>query len=133
MNQRKAYDRVEHNYLFMILREYKIPDTVITAHQTAYSGNGIRVRMASMIGEPFNYSEEFDKGAPSPHPFIIATDLYLRAVKQNTLFQGIPFPGSCCLEVLTYGDDVVLYARDKRYVKEGLKYLQAIRNALLQN
>lgn len=126
LDQKKAYDRVEHEYLFTVLREYQFPDTLIATLRTAYAGNVARVCMANMLGEPIQLKRGIRQGCPlAPILFIIAIDPYLRAIQQDKLFRGIPLPGSCCLKVLAYADDVTLYARDEVDVKEGLECFQS--------
>lgn len=126
LDQKKAYDKVKHEYLFTTLREYQIPNTLITILRTAYNGNITRVCLANVLGEPIQLERGIRQGCPlAPILFIIAIDPYLRAIQQDAVFRGIPLPGSCSLKVLAYADDVTLYARDEVDVKEGLKCFQS--------
>lgn len=126
LDQKKAYDKVKYEDLFTTLREYQIPGTLIAVLQAAYTANVARFCMAGILGQPVQLERGVRQGCPlAPILFIIAIDPYLREVQQDRVFRGISLPGSSCLKILAYADDVTPYARDEVDVKKGLKCFQS--------
>ena len=122
----KAYDRVEREKLFEILRERKIPSSIIQIIKTMYDGTIIRVRLENEMSEYAEINQGLRQGCPaSCVTFNIYIDHILREW-YKTQPKGIAIKGKDCLATILFADDQVIMAENEDDLQRAVNNLDII-------
>jgi endonuclease/exonuclease/phosphatase family metal-dependent hydrolase len=93
LDQQKAYDRVNHQYLKAVLKKFAFPDTIQAAIAAIYSNNTARILGPSGPWQPININSGVRQGDPlSPFLFNISIEPVVRQLQQK--LQGLPLSNS---------------------------------------
>ncbi|KAM7298415.1 hypothetical protein ISCGN_019010 [Ixodes scapularis] len=113
LDQAKAFDRVEHSYLFEVLRAFRFPETFISLLQSLYSGLTGHLQVNGCLLPPFPVSRGVRQGCPlSPLLYVLSLDPLLRRLASCSRICGFPLPGRDSVVVSAYADDVSLFVRN---------------------
>ncbi|KAM7288774.1 hypothetical protein ISCGN_028957 [Ixodes scapularis] len=113
LDQAKAFDRVEHSYLFEVLRAFRFPETFISLLQSLYSGLTGHLQVNGCLLTPFPVSRGVRQGCPlSPLLYVLRLDPLLRRLASCSRICGFPLPGRDSVVVSAYADDVSLFVRN---------------------
>uniref|UniRef100_H3BW47 Reverse transcriptase domain-containing protein n=1 Tax=Tetraodon nigroviridis TaxID=99883 RepID=H3BW47_TETNG len=119
LDQEKAFDRVDHSYLFSTLRAFGFGDGFIAWVSLLYRGAQCLVKTGAGLSRPIAVQRGIRQGCP------ISGQLYSLAIEpllcrlRNRL-SGLPLPGASDLVpppiVSAYADDVSLFVTSQRDV-----------------
>lgn len=108
LDQAKAFDRVNHEYLYLLLGRYGLQGRFIDWLKTLYRGAEIFPLVNGWVGRPFEVGSGVRQGCPlSPLLYVFAIDPFIRRLESGSLC-GVPLgiAGVPPLKVVAYADDV---------------------------
>ena len=112
LDAEKAFDRVEWEYLFTVLRKFGFGETLISWIRLLYTSPLASVNTNNTRSEYFNLFRGTRQGCPlSPLLFAIAIEPLSIAVRRSTSFLGITRRG-VEHRLALYADDLLLYITD---------------------
>jgi hypothetical protein len=113
---KKAFDSVDHAFLWRVLEAYGIPEECIRMVQTLYEGAGASLLVNGHISERFDFKAGVRQGCPlSPTLYVMVAELYLRALREHKDITGIEETISGrTAEVAAFADDTTLTLADKK-------------------
>lgn len=114
LDQEKAFDRVQHRYLFQILELLKLAPDFIRSIQLLYSNLSSDIMINGSITPNFNIYKAVHQGCPlGPVLFIISLEPLIRKVIASKQIRGFPMTGQEEVRVSAYADDISLFLRDE--------------------
>lgn len=124
LDQAKAFDRVNHEYLWLLLRRYGLPDQFVDWLQVLYRGAESFPLVNGWVGRAFSVDSGVRQGCPlSPLLYVFAVDPFVRRLDCERLV-GVPVgpvggPVSA-VKVVAYADDVsvVVSGREEAHYVE---------------
>ncbi|KAH6924184.1 hypothetical protein HPB50_013465 [Hyalomma asiaticum] len=124
LDQAKAFDRVRHPYLLGVLRESGFPADFVALVRLLYSDLTGNVVVNGSITAGFDYTRGIREGCPLgptffiPVPASISLEPLLAKLANNECIRGFPLTGTGEIKVLAYADDISLFVRDTRSLRE---------------
>ena len=120
----KAFDSVDRDVLWKILRHYGVPEKIVKMIRLFYDGFQARVLHEGDMTEPFSMSTGVRQGCLlSPLLFLVALDWVSRqAFGENKT--GIQFTLLQKLEDLDFADDMVLLSQKIAHMRQKFEALQ---------
>ena len=120
----KAFDYIDRETMWKILRRYGIPEKIVNAVAAIYSNTKSRVWIGESLREAFNLTTGALQGDTlASFLFIIVLDYILKQTDSN---HGIKthLPGfDTCLPDLDLADDIVTFDSNETNAGEHLKYI----------
>lgn len=129
--QKKAYDRVNLEYLIAVLHAYNLPHQLTHSLLSLFGHTQVRVNVNGFLSESFSTQRGMRQGDPiSPLLFNIIFDPFLRAINQDPTITGFDFqhiastntrlpssftnnaPSAGPVKVLAYADDTLVFLND---------------------
>ncbi|CAH2329523.1 Hypothetical predicted protein, partial [Pelobates cultripes] len=118
LDQSKAFDRVDHRYLWSVLRKYGLPGKFVNWIITLYRGAESFALVNGWRGRTFRIRSGVRQGCPlSPLLYVFAVDPFIRRVEAGTL-QGVARAPERPLRVVTYADDISIVVSNTREATE---------------
>ncbi|KAL1946415.1 hypothetical protein VTO73DRAFT_15542 [Trametes versicolor] len=110
LDQEKAYDRVDHQYLWAVLRKLNIPENFIRTVQHLYQNAESAVMLNGTLGRRFKIVRGVRQGDPlSCLLFNLAIEPLATALRKSTL-KGMEVPGGTGrLITKLFADDTTVY------------------------
>ena len=119
---KKAFDSVDREAMWKILRSYGIPQKVVNAIATIYSNSKSRVRLGDKMSEAFNVGTRVLQGDTlAPVLFVIVLDYVL---KQTNPSHGLQTDIQTILPDLDFADDIVAFDSDEAAAENHLKNIE---------
>ena len=113
----KAFDCVDHNKLWKILKEKRIPDRLTCLLRNLYAGQEATVRARHGITDWFQLGNGVCQGCIlSPHSFNLYTEYIMKNSGLDTAQAGIKIAGRN-INNLRYADDSTLMAESEEELK----------------
>jgi len=131
LDQEKAYDRVNLEYLTAVLTAFNMPSSLISSLLSLFTNTQVRVNINGFLSEAFPTQRGMRQGDPiSPLLFNIIFDPFLRAINQHQNILGFDFtriaatnprfsspladnvPLADPVKVLAYADDTLVFLND---------------------
>lgn len=114
LDQEKAYDKIDHDYLLKVLRKLNLPENFVKIVQTLYSQADTVVIINGEISDPFRVKRGVRQGDPlSCLLFNLAIEPLSAALRASTL-RGWSIPGVHeKLIAILYADDTTVYLREQ--------------------
>ena len=126
----KAFDSVDRETLWKLMRHYGIPGKIVTLTRKMYEGSSCRVIHNGEMTVPFEVKTGVRQGCLlSPFLFILAIDWMMREVtagRQN----GIQWTLWTQLDDLDYADDVALLSHTQSQMQRKTNELNSTANRL---
>ncbi len=122
----KAFDRVEHEYLFEILRGYGFGENFIKWITILYRGAITRIKCNGFFTECFKITRSIRQGCPlSALLYSLVAEPLGLAIKIDEDIRGINIEGSGGNEkIFQYADDTTIIVRDIESVKKVMEVVQ---------
>jgi exonuclease III len=123
LDAQKAFDSVDHNYLFKCLKAYNFSDKFITQIKTIYNNLNAVVMVNGYMTEKFNIEQSVKQGdALSCALFIIAMDPLLRNLDNNENIEPITInPGhdhETKINNASFADDITVICKNELGIQE---------------
>ena len=111
IDQEKAFDRINWNYLFAVMEKMKVPAVLIKWIKLLYSNPNCRIIINNCIGSPVMVKRGIRQGCPlSPLLFSICAEGLAALVRNNSALKGIVLPdGQSCVKIIQHADDTSLF------------------------
>lgn len=94
LDQRKAFDFLEHGYLFEVLEAYRFPAPFVHMLRLLYDGLHTTLILSSQRTDPFPVTRGVRQGCPlSPLLYVLCLEPFLRRVSVCPRVRGFPLPG----------------------------------------
>lgn len=110
----KAYDRVNHAFLFRVLSKFGFPPSWIGALETLYGCSTSQVLVNGFPTTPIRLQRGVRQGCPlSPLLFALAIEPLACMIRNATDLRGLHITAELVLKVLLYADDTTLLLADR--------------------
>ena len=107
LDQEKAYDRVEYDFLFEALEKYNFGPNIIKWIKILYTDISSSVIVNNYISDPFPLTRGVKQGCSlSPLLYVLALEPFARKVRADEDISGVRLPGSMeQVKISLYADD----------------------------
>ena len=108
LNNEKAFDRLEHNYMFKVLEKFNFPNRYIRWIKFIYNDINSKVMVNGKLTEKIHIEQSVRQGCPISIYVLCLEPLILR-INDNTRIKGISIP-NCPDEIKTiqHADDMTV-------------------------
>lgn len=125
LDQEKAFDYLEHGYIFGMLDAFGFPQNFVQLIKAIYANIESTLLLDSKESKPFRVTRGVRQGCPlSPVLFILSLEPYLIAIERHPHIRGLPLPGNSFVKVTAYGDNITLFAHNEQSVLYALNVFQ---------
>ena len=115
----KAFDRVEHHFLFKVLGRMGFGARMLTWVKLLYGSAKSRVKVNGLLTDPFRLERSVRQGCPlSSILYSIVAEPLAAPLKQNKQIKGIELPGGGVSVVQQFADDTTITVRDMDSIKK---------------
>ena len=113
LDQEKAYDKIDHDYLWRILEKNGFPETFIRKIKTLYGKAETAIMVNGVLPKPVKVQRGVRQGCPmSCLLYNIAIEPLAQALRKSTL-KGIEVPGMIDRLIVTlFADDTLVYLQE---------------------
>ena len=130
LDQTKAYDRVEWDFLFKVLRKFNFGPNFIHMIKTCYTNIEFCVKLNGFTSIYFNLSRGIRQGCPiSTLLYILVAETLAEAVRVESEIIGITLPDGLTSKWVGYSDDGNATVSDFNSVKKLLVLLEIYERA----
>jgi hypothetical protein len=125
IDQTKAFDRVNHGFMFKILRKFGFGDSFINWIKTLYTDIESQINTNGFISEAFTLERGVRQGCPlSPMLYTLTSEALLCAIRKDPNIRGFIGPDNLETKVRGYADDTAVYVRDIESVDNTINLVQ---------
>ena len=122
----KAFDSLDRDVMWQLLRHYGIPEKLITIIRTSYNGMQCRVVHEGQLSEAFDVNTGVRQGCLlSPFLFLLAVDWIMIQTTQGRR-NGIQWTLHQQLDDLDFADDIALLSHSQKQMQEKSKTLYEV-------
>ena len=120
LDQEKAFDRVDRNYMYKTLQAFGFPENYIKMVRTAYNSTPTNIKINNVVGKEMELSCGVRQGCPlSPLLYALTLEPLNKSIRQNKAFQGIKstnnsFPTA---KEKSFADDKIVFCKDTQDVQ----------------
>ena len=109
LDAEKAFDRLEWEYLWVVLQRFKLGSTFIKLTKLLYNNPSAMINTNGIISNKFNLSRSCRQGCPlSPFLFILSLEPLVQKIRQHPNISPITFNNTTHF-ISLYADDILLY------------------------
>ncbi|KAJ8043332.1 hypothetical protein HOLleu_10367 [Holothuria leucospilota] len=113
LDQEKAFDMVDHGFLFKILQKFSLNPVFVKWTSLLYNSVYSRVIVNGLPSDPFRVHRGVRQGCPlSPLLYVLFSESLARAFQVEPLFRPFHIPGGAEVKCLQYADDVTCVISD---------------------
>lgn len=121
----KAFDRVNHGYLFGILEKFGFGEHFIEWIKILYRGGITRIKCNGFLTECFKIKRSIRQGCPlSTLLYSLISEPLGLAITQEGEIKGIGVEGGKGKKIFQYADDTTLIVKEKESVKKAMDIVQ---------
>ena len=133
LDQTKAYDRVEWDFLFKVLENFNFGPNFIKMIKTCYNNIQSAVKLNGFVSSFFDLSRGIRQGCPiSTVLYILVGETLAEAVRADSKIKGIALPDGFVSKWVGYSDDGNATLSDFDSVKQLFKILKIYINVHLE-
>ena len=93
LDNEKAFDKVDHAFLFETMRAFHMPEPFVKAVEVLYKTATTSVKLNCEEGRPFENTAGIRQGCPlSPLLYIFVQEVQMRMLREDGRIKGIPIP-----------------------------------------
>lgn len=116
LDQEKAYDRVDHIYLFKTLQGFGFGEKFVSWIKLLYSGASVMLKTGSGLSRPVFTQRGIRQGCPlSGMLYSLAIETLLYQLRQG--LSGIDFSKKTVVSLSAYADDVTIFISGQNDIK----------------
>ena len=109
LDQEKAFDRLEHAYIFNVLTAFGFPRSFVELIRNTYAGIKSTLVLDGWESAAFPITRGVRQGCPlSPVLFVLSIEPFLCALEADSRVRGLALPGSSVVNVTAFADDITL-------------------------
>ena len=121
LDQEKAFDRVDHDFLYQTLKTFGIGDNFITWIQKIYATAKTRIKVNGFLSPPISLKRGVRQGDPlSMLIYIFNIELFALQLRQNPNIVGFTIENEKIVS-MHYADDTTICITQNRCFKEVIK------------
>ena len=123
-DQAKAFDSVDHGYLFHILKSVGFGPSFIKWVQLLYTDIYSAVIVNGAVGDLFSVTRSMRQGCGlSPLLYALCIEPLAHLIRSSLLFKGIPMPAQSTPEarIVLHADDTTVLARDVKSINVAIE------------
>ena len=121
----KAFDRVDHGYLYKVLDKVGFGNRMIGWIRRMYERAASKIKINGIVTEEFRLERSVRQGCPlSALLYALSAEPLAALILQNRGIKGIELPGGQMSTLYQYADDTTVTVRDKESVVEVLKSVE---------
>jgi len=131
LDQQKAFDRVEHDYLFKVLERFGFGPFFINAIRAQYNTAEARVKVNNFLSEPIPIRRGVRQGDPLSFPlFVLVIETLAITIRNDRTIKGCKLPGyDDPLKLSLYADDTAFVFADERDLDKLMSHLRTYQQA----
>ncbi|SNX84637.1 related to Retrovirus-related POL polyprotein [Melanopsichium pennsylvanicum] len=124
IDQEKAYDRVDHKFLWRLLKHVGVPQQIRRAIKMLYTDIRLRVMINGYSSATFPVLSGVRQGDPlSCILYVLFLEPLIRQINASDI-TGVPLPNGEAIKAVCYADDTVLILKNQAEVDIALKILK---------
>ena len=128
MDFQKAFDSVEHNFMFAVLRKFNFGDFLIKWLKILYTDPIFKVKNNGWISGSLHMNRGIRQGCSmSALIFILIVEILSTMIRNNGNIKGIML-GNSEHKVIQYADDITVCVRDQTSIREVLNTIDLFSN-----
>ena len=131
LDQEKAFDRVDHNYLISVLTYYGFHNDFLSWIKLLYHDISSSVIVNGHISDSFKITRSVRQGCPlSPLLYILSLEPVLNKIRNDPTIQGCPIPGNFKNppKLTAYADDCKFVVKTDDSVETIIKHYDEYSN-----
>ena len=124
LDQEKAFDRVEHNFLFKTMAAFGIGTSFIDWMKMIYSNAYTTIKVNGYLTDPILLTRGLRQGCPlSPSLYVLIIEIFALQLRSNTNIVGFTIGGERIVSA-HYADDATIVIKQNQCFKEVIKEIQ---------
>ena len=101
----KAFDKVSHQYMFMVLEAFGFGPDFMRWVRILYQGISSAVLVNGHMTSPFLIGRGVRQGCACPLLYVLTDEPFARAIRASPHIKGLPLPGGGEVSLCRYADD----------------------------
>ena len=129
LDQRKAFDMVDHRVLFRGMAHLGFSPDVVKLIELIYAGNHTTIKINGELSDSLSIGRGVRQGCPlSASLYIVYLQIFLNILTADSphAIKGIDLPGDSRIKVSAYADDLVLFCNDDYDVQKCFGFFEKI-------
>jgi exonuclease III len=114
LDQEKAYDRIDHDYLWAAMRNFRVPESFIKTVESLYANAHTKVAINGILSDPFQVTRGVRQGDPlSCLLFNMAIEPLACMLRKNEELSGYEITGKEIEKLIInlFADDAVVFLK----------------------
>lgn len=118
LDQKNAFDRIGHQYLFHVLEIYNFGPSIINYIRLLYKNASCMFRVANNLTAPIDFVNGIRQGCPlSGVLFTLSIEPLLNLIRRSITGYKLPIPmANVYLQVTAYADDINVIASKRQEI-----------------
>ena len=130
IDQEKAFDRVDHEFLFRTLRHFGFGETFVAWVKTIYTHITSKVKNKGFLSGVIHITRGVRQGCPlSQLLYVVVAEVLANAIRADDTIRGINLPSVPQKKLGGYADDLALYLATMTSVENAFKILNKYERA----